>query len=197
MKPYFQTHSGGWLFLIAVLAFYGMEAVQFLRQRHWRAGRKRVGPGSFWAVVFGWGVIATIGIHEAPRLIHGASLGDGPAPFVVGMTLLAGGTALRWWSFAALGTLFTFSVRTVANQPITADGPYRFVRHPGYTGGLMAVSGIGVVYANWIGLASIALPGLLVILWRIRIEEAALNAASGRDYAAYAARHKRLIPLVW
>lgn len=194
---YFQTHSAGWLFLIAVAAFCGMESIQFMRQRAWRTGRTLAGPKSFWAAVFAWAVIATLGIHRAPRSIPAASLGHGPTPFLVGMCLLVAGYALRWWSFATLGSRFTFNVRTTPDQPITTTGPYRLVRHPGYTGGLMAVSGIGVVYSNWVGLASIALPALLVTLWRIRIEEAALTTAAGPAYKAYATSHKRLIPLIW
>ena len=174
-----------------------MESIQFMRQRDWRAGRKLAGPKRFWFGVLAWAVIATLGIHEAPRLIPAASLGHGPVPFLFGMCLLVAGCALRWWSFAALGNRFTFSVRTTPDQPIATTGPYRLVRHPGYTGGLMAVSGIGVVYANWVGLASIAVPALLLILWRIRIEEAALAIAAGPAYTAYATNHKRLIPLIW
>ena len=41
------------------------------------------------------------------------------------------------------------------------------------------------------------LPALMLLLWRIHIEETALLATLGDRYRAYAARHKRLVPLVW
>jgi protein-S-isoprenylcysteine O-methyltransferase Ste14 len=38
---------------------------------------------------------------------------------------------------------------------------------------------------------------LVIIVWRIRVEERALLAAPGDRYCSYAAHHKRLIPLLW
>ncbi|MGH2871663.1 MAG: methyltransferase family protein, partial [Solirubrobacteraceae bacterium] len=76
-------------------------------------------------------------------------------------------------------------------------GPYRALRHPGYTGGLLAMIGMGVIYANWVGLAGFVLPCLVIIIWRIRVEETALLKTAGPAYGAYAAHHKRLVPLIW
>jgi hypothetical protein len=47
----FQNHSAGWLFLIVVICFFGMEIVQFFRQRGWRKDATRIAPGSFWVGV--------------------------------------------------------------------------------------------------------------------------------------------------
>ena len=124
-------------------------------------------------------------------------MGDGVTVFAAGMLLFAAGAALRWASFWALGQYFTFTVDVSADQDVVTTGPYRVVRHPGYTGGLLAMIGIGVIYANWVGLAGFVLPCLVIIIWRIRIEEAALLKTAGAPYRAYAAHHKRLVPLVW
>ena len=51
--------------------------------------------------------------------------------------------------------------------------------------------------ANWIGLAAMTLLPLIVIVWRIRIEEDALVATIGDRYRSYASGHKRLLPVVW
>ena len=124
-------------------------------------------------------------------------MGDGVIVFAVGMLLFAAGAALRWASFWALGQYFTFTVDVSADQNVVTRGPYRALRHPGYTGGLLAMLGMGVIYANWVGLAGFVLPCLAIIIWRIRIEEAALLKTTGAPYRAYAAQHKRLLPLVW
>ena len=123
-------------------------------------------------------------------------MGSGVVVFIVGMVLLTAGAALRWGSFWALGQYFTFTVNVGPSEEVVTRGPYRALRHPGYTGGLLAVIGIGVVYANWVGLAGWVLPCLAIIVWRIRIEEAALFK-TGAAYRAYAAHRKRLVPLVW
>lgn len=107
------------------------------------------------------------------------------------------GFGMRRWSEMTLGGYFTFTVKTSADQPVVTSGPYRFVRHPGYTGVLLIVIGAGLVNSNWIGLGGWTLLILLPLLYRIRVEENALLIALGDRYGAYAAHHKRLVPLVW
>jgi protein-S-isoprenylcysteine O-methyltransferase Ste14 len=197
MKPYFQTHSEGWLFLLALIAFFGMEAVQFFRQRGWRRDATRVATPAFWVGVAVWTVLATVMLHRGSEIAPGASIGAGAGVFAAGMALLVAGAALRWSSFWALGKYFTFTVDVSSDQEVVTAGPYRALRHPGYAGGLLAMLGIGVVYANWVGLAGFAVPCLIIIVWRIRIEEAALLRTAGAPYRAYAAHHKRLLPPIW
>jgi protein-S-isoprenylcysteine O-methyltransferase Ste14 len=105
--------------------------------------------------------------------------------------------ALRGWSFAALGQYFTFTVMVSSDQPVVTAGPYRVLRHPSYTGILLACMGVGLAAANWAGLAAITLLPLAILLWRIHIEENALLATLGDRYRTYASHHKRLVPLVW
>jgi protein-S-isoprenylcysteine O-methyltransferase Ste14 len=195
MTPYFQTHSGGWLFLIVLIAFFGMEVIQFFRQRGWRRDATRIATPAFWVGVAVWMVLATVMLHRGSDIAPGASMGAGAGVFAVGMALLVAGAALRWWAFWALGQYFTFTVDVSSDQQVVTAGPYRALRHPGYAGGLLAMLGIGVVYANWVGLAGFAVPCLIIIVWRIRIEEAALLRAT--PYRAYAAHHKRLLPHIW
>ena len=107
------------------------------------------------------------------------------------------GFGMRRWSEMTLGRYFTFTVMTSADQPVVTSGPYRFVRHPGYTGVLLIVLGAGLVNSNWIGLGGWTLLILLPLLYRIHVEENALLIALGDRYGAYAAHHKRLVPLIW
>ncbi len=197
MKPYFQTHSEGWLFLCIVIAFYGMEIIQLFRQRGWRRDATRIATPAFWVGVTAWTVIATVMLHQGSGIAPNASIGTGAGVFIVGMVLILAGAGLRWSSFWALGQYFTFTVNVSCDQQVVTAGPYRVLRHPGYTGGLLAMIGIGVVYANWIGLAGFVAPCLIIIVWRIRIEETALLRTTGEPYRAYAAHHKRLLPLIW
>lgn len=197
MKPYFQDHSAGWMFLIVVICFFGMEVIQFFRQRRWRKDATRIATPGFWVGVGVWVVVATVLLHRAGRYWPGAGMGDGASVFAVGMVLLVAGAGLRWWSFWALGQYFTFSVDVSPDQQIVTAGPYHALRHPGYAGGLLAMIGIGVIYSNWVGLAGFALSCLAIIVWRIHIEETALLRTAGERYRLYAAHHKRLIPLIW
>jgi protein-S-isoprenylcysteine O-methyltransferase Ste14 len=86
-------------------------------------------------------------------------------------------------------------VTTSADQTVVDRGPYRFVRHPSYSGSLLTVLGVLLCSTNWATLACflLALPGFA---YRIRIEEQALADALGRPYLEYMRRTKRLLPFV-
>ncbi len=157
MKPYFQNHSAGWLFLIVVICFFGMEIIQFFRQRRWRKTATRIVTPRFWVGVGVWVIFATVILHRAGHYWPGAAMEHGALVFTLGMTLLIAGADLRWWSFWALGQYFTFTVDVSPDQQVVTAGPYRVLRHPGYAGGLLAMIGMGVSYTNWIGLAGFTL----------------------------------------
>lgn len=64
------------------------------------------------------------------------------------------GIALRWYSAAILGKYFTFDVAIQSGQTLVEAGPYRYVRHPSYTGALLTLFGFGLALGNWVGLAA-------------------------------------------
>ena len=197
MKPYFLTHPIGILYLVVVLGWYLMEFVQFARQAQWRPDDAPVGPRSFWLAYAACIAAAFAVLGTAPHVAPGAEIGHGGTVFVIGMVILVAGIALRVWSFLALGRYFTFTVKVSRDQPVVTRGPYHVLRHPGYAGGLLAIVGIGLLNGNWISMATVTLLWLVLTLWRIRIEENALMTALDGRYRAYAAQHKRLVPLVW
>jgi protein-S-isoprenylcysteine O-methyltransferase Ste14 len=67
----------------------------------------------------------------------------------------------------------------------------------GTLGRYLATAGIGVMWGNWLSLATLTLLTLAFILWRIRTEENALLSTLDDRYRAYASNHKRLVPLIW
>jgi len=69
---------------------------------------------------------------------------------------------------------------------VVDSGPYRFVRHPSYSGGLLALAGVGVALGNWLSILAGAGEPLLAILIRVAVEEARLGRALGEDYRSYA-----------
>jgi hypothetical protein len=87
--------------------------------------------------------------------------------------------------------------RRVRHRTGDPGGRSRVLRHPSYTGLLLAMTGVGLASANWASLISMTVLALAGILWRIHAEERALLATLGDPYRAYAAQHKRLVPLVW
>lgn len=114
----------------------------------------------------------------------------------LGIAMMAGGMALRWWAIHVLARHFTVDVSIRPDHELVRRGPYRLLRHPSYTGSLLTFFGFAACLGNWLSLAAM-LPVVLAFLWRIRVEEGVLSAAFPDRYRAYAHETKRLIPYVW
>ncbi|QNE21478.1 isoprenylcysteine carboxylmethyltransferase family protein [Kribbella qitaiheensis] len=107
------------------------------------------------------------------------------------------GAALRLWAIVTLGRWFTYDVRVTAGQPVVQSGPYRWIRHPSYTGIVLLLLGVGLTLGNWLSLLLIASLPTIGLVVRIRVEEAALLARLGAPYERYAATRRRLVPGIW
>lgn len=145
-----------------------------------------------WVVI----VIAVFGSIFAADAFRFASL-----PYrqlsVAGVILFAAGIIFRWYAILRLGRFFTVDVSISPEHRIIDTGPYRFIRHPSYTGALLAFVGYGLCLRNWVSLLVLLVPIILAFSWRIRVEERALVQALGEGYVRYSARTKRLIPFVY
>jgi protein-S-isoprenylcysteine O-methyltransferase Ste14 len=130
-------------------------------------------------------------------LVPAATVGGGVWFFALGAVIAWLGLPLRWWSFLSLGKYFTVVVKTSSEQPVVDRGPYRVLRHPSYTGLLLAVAGVAVMVGNWVGVVGSVGLVLTVVVYRVRIEERALTAALGDRYREFAASRARLVPYVW
>ena len=150
---------------------------------------------TFGLVVVSVAVAVNLGFRAAH--VHATVFGGGWAPVAVGLAVLAAGVALRTWAILTLGRLFKFVVVIQEGHRVVASGPYRLLRHPSYTGALVAFLGIGIVLDNWLSMLTLVLIPLLAILVRIHVEEAALGNALGREYTIYASRTRRLVPGLW
>ena len=115
----------------------------------------------------------------------------------IGGALFLAGLILRWYSIIYLGRFFTVNVAIAEDHQVVRSGPYRWVRHPSYSGGLLMILGFCVCMGNLASLLVIMVPCTGVMLWRMRIEEAALRAALGEPYASYMRSTRRLIPLIY
>ena len=83
------------------------------------------------------------------------------------------------------------------DHQIVRSGPYRWLRHPSYTGALATFLGFALCQGDGISLLIILIPVFAVFLRRIHIEEAALAQAFPIEYPAYARQTRRLLPGIW
>ena len=109
-------------------------------------------------------------------------------------TVFAAGLVLRWWAIFSLGRLFTVDVAIADDHELVVRGPYHLMRHPSYSGMMLAFAALAVTFQNWLSVVCILVPISAALAYRIYIEEIALEATFGESYRAYAATTKRLIP---
>jgi protein-S-isoprenylcysteine O-methyltransferase Ste14 len=146
-----------------------------------------------------WGIIAislflSISVAQSH---HSGILPHRPLFYFAGSFLFVVGIILRWYAIIHLGRFFTVDVAIATEHRVIDSGPYHFVRHPSYTGALLAFLGFGLCLGNWLSILLLTLPITAAFLWRIRVEERALADALGDDYRAYMRRTARLIPFIY
>jgi len=199
MQPLFAHNLLAVGMLVAsVLLWRVMEAWIDIRSfRRLRAGARRQDSGSklvlFCLIALG----ALLGVLLALK-VPGAAITSGDVVFFwLGIALLYLGIALRFYAISTLGAFFTTAVAITPEQTVIQTGPYRLIRHPSYTGFLLALLGVGLcVFANWLSLLVLMGCALIALGYRIAVEERVLQKQLGQPYQEYMRRTKRLIPFV-
>jgi len=109
------------------------------------------------------------------------------------LAAMIGGLALRTWAVVLLGPWFTWNVTVQAGQRVVSRGPYRFIRHPSYTGALITFVASCVLLRSWVVALLAAFTLVLAFRRRIRYEEGLL-VKTLPGYQAYMSRTDKLLP---
>ena len=123
-------------------------------------------------------------------------LGPSDALFVVGLTIALLGVVFMIWARQHLGLYWSGTITLKEGHRLIRTGPYRFVRHPIYSGFVLAIAGSGLAQGNLRGLLAIAI-AVTAYARKIRLEESWLAAHFGEEYARFQREVRALIPLVW
>jgi protein-S-isoprenylcysteine O-methyltransferase Ste14 len=119
------------------------------------------------------------------------SLGTGLA----GAVLCVGGLIFALWARRTLGANWSGIVTLKQDHELVTRGPYRYVRHPIYTGMLAMLLGTALAAGRLGGFVGLAF-GFVAIWIKVRQEEALMLRHFPDEYRAYRARAKALIPFV-
>ncbi|HLH60957.1 MAG TPA: isoprenylcysteine carboxylmethyltransferase family protein [Ktedonobacteraceae bacterium] len=184
------------IFWVVYVAWFALEMIGAVAQRVKPAAQKQ-DRGSM--------VVLLLGLYSGlflnfffAGLIQGATITWHRSIFVsIGIVLMVLGVILRHYAIRTLGQYFTREVATRPDQAVVQRGPYKFIRHPAYSGTLLTVLGIGLATANWVSLASIMLLSFIGYSYRVMVEEQALRRALGQPYIEYMHHTKRFIPFVF
>lgn len=140
--------------------------------------------------------------------LFGGALAHGVTPDRMAWASFDSPPALRWlglvlavltlpaihWVLRTLGRNVTETVLTKERHELVTGGPYRWVRHPLYTTGLVLLVGLGLMAGSWFVLAGVVVAFALLRVVVIPREEEALMARFGERYRTYLSRTGRLVP---
>jgi protein-S-isoprenylcysteine O-methyltransferase Ste14 len=115
----------------------------------------------------------------------------------VGIILLYCGIALRVYSVWTLRKYFTVSVEIKTGHKLIRKGPYRYVRHPSYSGSILSLIGMQIGLRSPVGFVVSLILAFLAYNYRIHVEEDAMVGAFGTEYKNYKKATKRIIPFVF
>jgi protein-S-isoprenylcysteine O-methyltransferase Ste14 len=182
-------------FVVAIVFFFVCEQIggviiPAIRRGGARVQRRNVGSNLMvlvsWVFILSFPVIfAKIGFALLPDWVY-----------YIGIALMLAGTAFRQWAIAVLGRYFSGVIGVQTEQKVVESGPYRWIRHPSYTGVLIFLVGMGLAVQSWAAvLVEIVIFGI-AYGYRIFVEEKVLIRELGNSYVEYMKRTKRVIPKI-
>ena len=104
---------------------------------------------------------------------------------IIGVIIAVIGLTVRIWSIRTLGKFFTATVQIFEDHQLIQIGPYRFIRHPSYTGAILATIAPVIIYGAWILLVPLSICLYVAYSYRVKIEEKALIEKFGDKYIGY------------
>lgn len=119
-----------------------------------------------------------------------------PSATIAGYSLLAAGMLFACWARVFLGGNWSATVTLKQDHTLVRSGPYRLVRHPIYTGLLVAMLGTAIAVGE---LRCFLGVGLAAVAWKMKslTEEALMVQQFGEQYARYRMEVKALVPYLW
>lgn len=196
MLPLLYTHlTYTLIFVLVVGAWASSELLGPVRWSGLREGRKQDRGSMPISLAVGFSGLALCFL--LPVFVPGATITWQPGAFFVGLAVMLVGVSWRWYAILTLGRYFTGEILIQDQHVVVQHGPYKFIRHPSYSGAFLIAIGIGLMVGNWLSIVTIIAGFVVGMIYRIPAEEQALLQALGQPYDAYMKRTKRLIPFIF
>jgi protein-S-isoprenylcysteine O-methyltransferase Ste14 len=171
--------------LIAWAVFWvGWLAAAFTAKQPFGGGRRRL-PG------FGLGIVVVLlsrSFHKNTLVVRV------PAVEILGAVIFVAGLSLAIWARVYIGRNWGMPMSTKQEPELVTSGPYRFVRHPIYSGLLLAIVGTALATNLWWLIAFVLLGAYFI--YSATVEERILTESFPVQYPRYRSHTKMLIPFV-
>lgn len=184
----------GWLHHLAWLGFllYWIVSARGTKQVV-RAEHFWLRMGAYWLPLALAFVLLGPGEWFGDSLLQERFVPKSPWFKTLGLLLTLAGIALACRARQLLGRNWSSEVQIKRDHELIQAGPYRYVRHPIYSGLLLAILGTAIKVGDWRGLLALAI--VTASFWyKLRHEERWLREQFGEPYLAYQRRTRALIP---
>ena len=197
-----MTVSIGWiettlavLWVVWIIYWIVGEPLYQFAKHHSKTIVKRGGRGNILSYLF---LIAAFGILQISFTGQLAFLGEGflpdtPAVWLLGFALAVAGLVFSVWARVYLGSNWSPAAMLKKGQTLVRSGPYGIVRHPIYSGLIVAIIGTALVYGGYRVIISVVC--VFLFAWvRITEEEKLMSNQFGEEYTEYKKEVKAIIP---
>ncbi len=183
--PYRALYLSLWLILFAywIAGARGNKRTAYRFNPLWRA-----------LVVLGVAVLLRF-FAGRPEYFQRTFIARSDVSEVAGLIVCAAGVAFAIWARRTLGRNWSGNPTIKEGHELVTRGPYRFVRHPIYTGMLLAAAGTALGHGQVLDLV-LLLVALVVVWLKSRVEERLMLRQFPQEYASYRRRTNALIPFL-
>jgi protein-S-isoprenylcysteine O-methyltransferase Ste14 len=184
-----QIIQVSWIAMFLVWAVTGLNLKETARSRS--EGTSRVAVYIVWA---GWWLLFAHGFGRGPLSMR--VLEPSMATAYVGLGVTVAGLAFAVLARFYIGKNWSALIQVKEGHELIQTGPYGLVRHPIYSGLMLATLGTAIAYGELSGFIGFI---LVVAAWgyKSRLEEAAMAEQFGAQYEKYRSQVKGLIPFIW
>ena len=191
-----KTNLMGWVLLVIGVGYIAGGIIYYwVKKGQVVVVRKETGDRSFWLILPGFLMVFFGSPLEYLYILE--VLPRSTWMQWLGIVLIAAGVALRILTRWAIKGLYSGVVQVRQDHRLVQEGPYRFIRHPGYAGFFLMALGISVAYSSLIGLLAILILFLPGLAYRMKVEEILLIGHFGGEYLNYRGKTKKVIPWIW
>ena len=117
--------------------------------------------------------------------------------FYTGLLCMITGIGLREYSILILGRYFSFHISVIEKHELITSGPYQYIRHPAYTGGMLSIIGISLALRSMVAVLIVIILCVIAYGRRIQYEEKVLLREFGENYLNYKKKTKKILPFIY
>jgi protein-S-isoprenylcysteine O-methyltransferase Ste14 len=185
----YQIIGISWFAMFGVWVLTGFNLKDTARSRS--EGSSRIAVYIVWA---GWWLLFTHGFRIDP--LSRRVLEPSVSTAYIGLAITVVGLVFAVLARLYIGKNWSALIQVREGHELIQTGPYAVVRHPIYSGLMLATLGTAIAYGELSGFLGFV---LVVAAWgyKSRLEEAAMAEQFGAQYEKYRSQVKGLIPFVW